>query len=38
VIELQELGGATVVRVTESASAGWATALGLRAMALVAVA
>ncbi len=38
VIELEERGGATVVRVTESANAGWATALGLRAMALVAVA
>ena len=38
VIELQELDGATLVRVTESANAGWATALGLRAMALVAVA
>jgi len=38
VIELRELEGATVVRVTESANAGWATALGLRAMALVAIA
>lgn len=38
VIELEERDGATLVRVTESANAGWATALGLRAMALVAVA
>ena len=39
VIELEEReGGATLVRVRESANAGWATALGLRAMALVAVA
>ncbi len=38
VIELEEREGATLVRVTESANAGWATALGLRAMALVAVA
>jgi uncharacterized protein YndB with AHSA1/START domain len=37
-IELEERDGATVVRVRESANAGWATALGLRAMALVAVA
>ncbi len=38
VIELEERDGSTLVRVTESANAGWATALGLRAMALVAVA
>jgi uncharacterized protein YndB with AHSA1/START domain len=38
VIELEEREGATLVRVRESANAGWATALGLRAMALVAVA
>jgi len=38
VIELHEQDGATLVRVSESANAGWATALGLRAMALVAVA
>jgi uncharacterized protein YndB with AHSA1/START domain len=37
-IELEERDGATLVRVRESANAGWATALGLRAMALVAVA
>lgn len=38
VIELHEQDGTTLVRVSESANAGWATALGLRAMALVAVA
>jgi uncharacterized protein YndB with AHSA1/START domain len=38
VIQLEDRDGATLVRVTESANAGWATALGLRAMALVAVA